>query len=195
MALIPVRGMLVHVNPPPDLSPLLTQFLVSCGLSRDRVDGKPINYPQRWAEATCDSVRKTAPDRQSQIKMKRSKLPVYWRFSCVDRPDWFTDSALVSVLLDHRTRAGADLTDQAHPERPGTVRAAFEALVGHRFDHEEGCRACDLARSGEGHELLEHLEVDSRAAWDLFKSFRAMFWLRDLSPWEAELWDPDDPTF
>ena len=181
MVLLPVRGLIVHVDLPLAFSTLIAQFLVSCGLSRERVDKRQIQFPQAWSEQVCSSVRNEgSPDSREQIAMKRAKLPIYWRHSAKDRPRWLDDAAIVAILLTNRTPAGVDTADALHPDRPPVIRAAFEAIVGHAFDGEPGCVACTLADRSEVARLLRSLEVDPRAVWDLFKAFQDMFWLPDL---------------
>ena len=179
MVQLPVRGMLVQVALPPAHATLLAQFLVSGGLSRERVDGNPIRNPQAWSDATCRSVLPGAVGAAAQVKLKREKLPLYWQYSSRDRPDWLSEGDVFGILLNYATPAGHDF-GEAHPERTAVVLLALEALVGHPFMHEDACQACRLAWSGRGREALRWLEVDGRAVWDLHKAFTDMFWLPEL---------------
>lgn len=193
MVQLPVRGMLVQVALPPAHATLLAQFLVSGGLSRERVDDNVIRNPQAWSEATCRSVLPGAADAAVQVGLKVRKLPVYWQYSSRDRPAWLCDGDIVGILLTYETPAGHALADEAHPQRRGIVLAAFEALVGHTFEHEDDCQACRLAWGGHGGGALRWLEVDGRAVWDLYKAFNAMFWLPELC--KADLVPYDESGF
>ena len=137
MVQLPVRGMLVQVALPPAHATLLAQFLVSGGLSRERVDGNPIRNPQAWSDATCRSVLPGAAGAAAQVKLKREKLPLYWQYSSRDRPGWLSEGDVFGILLNYATPAGHDF-GEAHPERhcrrsPGPRGAGRPSL------HARGC--------------------------------------------------------
>lgn len=185
MVALPICGRLVKVSlPEGDDGRDLAAFLISCGLSRERVESAPIRHPQAWADTVLRSLDKPARlGSRTMTNLQRAKemLPVYLEHSDKLRPRWATDAALVDLLMRQETPSGRWVEPETQ-DAAGLVSDAVQAVLGHRFVHDDSCRVCYLAFvPGAGRSLLREARVDGRVAWDLVQALEKARLLPELT--------------